>query len=287
MTVSIVGNKMKTRAPLEPALVISAPVAFNAKEGRYRQAFGCLLSELINNGTVLDRGPQGDLYTRLLFILPRDRATIKKHKEFMQANRTHLHSITLADFLYTLTGPDGDCSDLDLTKPLDEIPISLLERAFLVGAALQCSLDKQHDPKYMGIIGGQIKTKAQSASQNLGARIPFPHITFSQVNAQPGVSKKRKLLIFMDPYSPASFKTGDKVEMTRRQATNPCDDKEPNNFLLNIRGRGLQQYPVIKGFEQEFHTLFDHRLPASLPRIYQEMEMEIEMDPLEFPAEET
>lgn len=101
-----------------------------------------------------------------------------------------------------------------LDKPLGEIPIGLLEWAFVVGAAFQCAdnqsvidfiiptysgpLKGEYNAKYLGAIGGQTKAKAESTSQELGADITLPPIVFERGTAEPERVKKQTIVIRMD-----------------------------------------------------------------------------------------
>lgn len=219
MVVSVVGDKMETAAPSEPALALAAAVALNENQEGYRKALAYLLNELILKGVILDRGAQGELCTRLLFILARDRAAMAVHNgQFMDASLTHVLPITLADLLETLIGPNYGCHDKSskrvavevrklcqgltvhwthfhvLKKPLDEIPIALLEWAFFTGAALQCAhnqenldlilptysgpLGEKYRSDYLGAAGVQAKAQTGAQSAKVGASLTMPPITF-------------------------------------------------------------------------------------------------------------
>lgn len=344
MIVSVVGGKMQTEAPSEPVLALAAAVALTENMEGYREALAYLFDELILEGVILDRGAQGELCTRLLLILARDHAAMSVHDgRFMDASLTHILPITLADFLETLVGPDYGCPDEQsketvaelrtlshglsvhwthfhvLKKPLDEIPIAMLEWAFFAGAALQCAqnqenidlllptysgpLDEPYSSDYLGAVG--VKAVAQEGAQptKVGAGLTIPPIVVESRGRRTRV-KKQTLIILMDfcAYS----KNERKVRLTRRAATTPYDNQnltekqreriwrgycdtasgdepEPQNFFLCIRGRGPETYPAMKGFEEEFRALFDHRLSTSLPVPYtEEAKMKEMMDPSEF-----
>ncbi|KZT01801.1 uncharacterized protein LAESUDRAFT_730884 [Laetiporus sulphureus 93-53] len=53
------------------------------KPQNYAEALETLMRQLIVDGVVTDPGRQGELYTRLLFILPRDKATLPNKGSFV------------------------------------------------------------------------------------------------------------------------------------------------------------------------------------------------------------
>lgn len=211
-----------------------------------------------------------------------------------------------------------------LKKPLDELSIAMLEWAFFAGAALQCAqsqenidlllptysgpLDEPYSSDYLGAVGVKAHTQKGVQSTKVGGGLAIPPIVVEREGRKIRV-KKQTIVILMD--FGADARNGRKVQLTRRAATTPydaqsltekqreatwrgyCDtasgdEPELENFFLRIYGRGPETYPVMKGFEDEFRELFDHRLSTSLPVLYTEMEAKMEemMDPLEFPDED-
>lgn len=261
---AVINDELETKAPSEPVLAIAAANAMTANEEVGKQALKTFLEDLILEGLILNRGDQCQLCSRLLFIFARDGAAIKIHKEFMDKNQTRVHSVTLADMLETLLGPEYGCTDPaspdltpirkfckarfinwthfhTLTKPLDEIPIDLLEWAWFVGAAIQCAqtqpvidgfmvyyfgdLDKPYNRENLGLIAWQHKARAVNASQELGAHLTVPPIVFKTDDGTETRREKRQTIVLLMDLSTEGFGTKDDPSsmLSLRRATTPYD----------------------------------------------------------------
>ena len=96
---------IETQAPSEPILAAAAAQALNVRPEGYKSAIGTFLNRLVLDSYVSDRGLQGELCCRFLFMLARDKATFDSAK----GNRNYTHngsirSVTLSAFLRALCG---------------------------------------------------------------------------------------------------------------------------------------------------------------------------------------
>src|SRR5260370_36043673 len=67
---------ISTIVPSEPALAIAAMKELLQSDQVYQKALERLINELILKRTVLERGHQGELFSRILLTLGRDRASV-------------------------------------------------------------------------------------------------------------------------------------------------------------------------------------------------------------------
>ncbi|KZT00164.1 uncharacterized protein LAESUDRAFT_764854 [Laetiporus sulphureus 93-53] len=95
-----------TAAPSEPMLAVAAAEVLNLNPQTYARALDTLMRRLIMDGVVTDRGRQGELCTRLLLTLARDKATLPKGGKFVDSTRRAVRPLRLSDFLKTLLGDD-------------------------------------------------------------------------------------------------------------------------------------------------------------------------------------
>lgn len=174
----VVGRLLVTTSPSEPMLAIAAADALNASNGTYRQAVETLLDKLILRGLILDRGLQGELYSRLLLMIARDKVTTR-NGSYLKNDPTSMAPIVqaapLSQFLQTLLGdnlgiPDAPANIplpnnspyklrnklLDetsnvwinfthfivLSKPIHEVTLSMLFEAWSSGFAFQCAFNQ-------------------------------------------------------------------------------------------------------------------------------------------------
>jgi hypothetical protein len=175
----IAGPLIVTAAPSEPILAIAAATALNASTQTYKDAIETLLDKLILNGLILDRGLQGELYTRLLLILARDKAATLHGGKFVKDDPiTHVpgvQPVRLSHFLQTLLGQNlGIRSDnveqsllrtllledtsqvwinfthfVQLSVSVDEVTPLMMYEAWSSGFAFQCAF---HQPLIDGFI---------------------------------------------------------------------------------------------------------------------------------------
>jgi hypothetical protein len=124
--VGVSGRIIITAAPSEPMLAVAAASILNDTPRGYKGAVETLLNELILRGLVLDRGLQGELYSRLLLTLARDKAVLPEGGDFVKEQGL-VHTVLptrLSEFFKTLLGAD-------LGIPLSNMPQSRLRNDFL------------------------------------------------------------------------------------------------------------------------------------------------------------
>lgn len=185
----VVDQLLITTAPSEPMLAIAAANALNSSNEIYQQAIETLVDKLILRGLVLDRGLQGELYSRLLFTLACDKA-MTQSGTYLKNDSTSaipmVRAVVLPHFLQTLLGMDlgipagptnksstkgfpktplhilrdqllHDMSDVwinfthfvPLSKPIHEVTSAMLFEAWSSGFAFQCAFNQP-------VIGGLI-----------------------------------------------------------------------------------------------------------------------------------
>jgi hypothetical protein len=167
--VGVTGGLVITASPSEPMLAIAAAEALNTSSETYKTAIETLLDKLILRGLVLDRGLQGEVYSRLLLMLARDKATMTLSPSFVKydaiGSAHHVHAVRLSCFLQTLLGDDLGIPDslvdqkalrmtllietsevwinfthfVQLSQPIDEVTQPMLLKAWSSGFAFQCT----------------------------------------------------------------------------------------------------------------------------------------------------
>ncbi|TFY70672.1 hypothetical protein EVG20_g2333 [Dentipellis fragilis] len=165
---SVINAELSTTAPSEPVLAIAAAVALNISETTYNKSLHTLFRNWKRQNPVLAPGDMGELCSRLLLLLARDRATIRFRGEFVQNDTSvpdsmhRIHAIELHEFLTVLLGePEkafglfekGPAKQLiefckkkwinfthftRFEKEIDELTLDELEHAWFFGAAIQC-----------------------------------------------------------------------------------------------------------------------------------------------------
>jgi hypothetical protein len=107
-----VGPLIVTTSPSEPLLAIAAATALNTSSDTYQDAIETLLDKLILPGLILDRG---ELYSRLLLMLARDKATVRGDCSFVMpdpiSREPTVRAVELSKFLQILLGPKLGISD--------------------------------------------------------------------------------------------------------------------------------------------------------------------------------
>lgn len=248
-------NILETAVYSEPILAIAAAVALNHGTN-YKEALATLTRQLVVDKAILNRGAQGELISRIILLLARDRATFERHQEYN--NTDSIHPVELVTFLKTLLGPDlGDPNSkpvrkvlkfargkwvnfthfVVITHDLSELPIEALEKAWFFGAAFQCShgqevidgafvyyagpLQEAFDRSLLRLFCWQTKFRSQSASSQLGKGLTSPPIFFpahSTVKAK--WCKPRTIVLLMDLGTSAAFQgTRRKSQVSYRVAT--------------------------------------------------------------------
>jgi hypothetical protein len=169
--IGVAGQLVITSSPSEPMLAIAAATALNTSPETYQTAIETLLDKPILRGLVLDRGLQGELYTRLLLTLARDKAVLPDGGEFVENSPDEVPAVRpvrLSQFLTTLLRTNIGISDRDaaqrklrtallddmsevwinfthfvqLSTPLSVVTPSMLLRAWSSGFAFQCAFNQ-------------------------------------------------------------------------------------------------------------------------------------------------
>jgi hypothetical protein len=103
-----------THAPSEPILSMAACEILNKTLMDYVAAVHTLANMLGQQSIIVDRGKQGELFSRLLLTIARDQATCGPGNELQprpsyisNISQYRLRVITLWQLLSTLLGPDG------------------------------------------------------------------------------------------------------------------------------------------------------------------------------------
>lgn len=106
--IKVIGNILVTKAPSEPILAIAAAEVLNQDTDTYTTAIDTLLQKLLITGDILDCGNAGEMLSRLLLTMARDKATIKTHGQIVSysdgGSIAHVNTVTLHEFLETLAG---------------------------------------------------------------------------------------------------------------------------------------------------------------------------------------
>ena len=280
-------------------LAIAAADALNDTIKIYQEAIKTLVDQLILRGLVLDRGMQGELCTRLLFTLARDRAVQPIVHSFM----AKIQAVSLSQFLRTLLGDDFGISNerlrngftsalsniwinfthfVQLSEVVTELTPARLLEAWSSGIAFQCAplqpvidgflvcyngnLDEPFDKRNLTIVPWQTKARSKVASTTLVAQLSAPPM----VQTDGLRCKTHPLVIFMDLGTSAHFQhSHGQVDLTYAASTLPTrmiwdgyardNEREPERYCLNIRGNGSSTYRVMKNFDAQLEPLF-HRL---------------------------
>jgi len=311
----VVGSLVITTSPSEPMLAIAAAQALNSSTEVYQRAMHTLLEKLVLKGCILDRGLQGELCSRLLLMIARDKTNLPSGGPFVETRPKtdilQIRAVRMDEFLKTLLGPSlgvslkqaALCSQLiadmsevwinfthfvQLSKAIDEIDQSTLLQAWSSGFAFQCDFNQpvidgflvayrgQLDEPFvidnLFMIPWQTKAKAKAAKLALARQLTAPFISSSQRTWKPG-----HLVIMMDLNTAAVFmgSRGEHVSLDYCRAEAPetvwngyrGEQHEPERYCLNIRGHSIQTYPIIEGFEEQFHQLFQRYLSGVEPEL--------------------
>lgn len=250
------GQAVITVSPSEPMLAIAAADALNDSVKIYQDAMNTLVNHLILRGIVIDRGMQGELCTRLLFTLARDKAI--RSTAQLTGTSHKVQAISLSNFLRALLGNNIGISDerlrasflsdlsniwinfthfVQLSKAVTELSPTCLLEAWSSGIAVQCApfqpvidgflvcymgnLDDPFDIKNLTAIPWQTKARSQAASITSVNQLTAPPIT-KMVDGKTIQSKTHPLVIFMDLGTLSQFQKNSRhVNLTFTTATIP------------------------------------------------------------------
>jgi len=252
----------------------------NRSSEGYETAITTLLDLLVLRGLVLDRGIQGELCSRLLLTLARDKAV----SSFVQVDPEEpkvpkVQPVSLDRFLQTfleenlgISGEEklrteflGTVSGIwinfthfvQLTEPLDEVTPSFLCEAWSTGAAFQCAflqpvidgflvgyagnLKTKFDIRKLIIVAWQSKARRKAASGALGHALTSPPIA-EECNGKTIRRKPDAPVILIDLAASAAFAdNGGRVNLTHAAAKRSTGKKgEWQGYL----GDGEQEEPI-------------------------------------------
>jgi hypothetical protein len=282
-----------TVTPSEPMLAIAAADALNDFLVVYKDAMTTLVNRLILRGLVLDQGIKGDLCTRLLFTLARDRAVTPI---VVSADLPYIQAVSLSQFLKTLLGDDlGTSHQLslhpDFLPRLSNIwinfthfvqlsaPVSELEPAFLLeawssGIAFQCAplqpvidgffvcyegaLDGSFDIRKLTVVPWQTKAKSKAAASTLVSQLTAPSILVVE-NGQIDRRKTHPLVIFMDLGTSSSFQGTDRyVDLTLHTPTVPTKRGTWDGYARPNEQEPEQYCLDIRGHSSSTYDIMKH-----------------------------
>lgn len=313
--VEVSRHLLTTECPSEPVLAIAAAETLNKSHEIYTKAFKTLLDKLILQGLVIDRGLQGELCSRLLLTLARDKALGSSsefiHRDDANSDNYAVKPVQCSEFLKSLLGdklglPDTvheDCERLlaevedvlinfthfvQREETIDTITEKELFLAWSCGFAFQCAfnqpvidgflvgyagnLDEPLKAEDFVLIAWQTKAQAEAADLALATGLTIPFFTTNHDGIR---TKLRHVCILMDLGTGSRFgnRHGPRVQLSVGKAvpTNAKEggtwqgyarntEQEIERFCLNVRGHRAETYPVLKGFDEEFHQLFERSL---------------------------
>ncbi|KAH9918641.1 uncharacterized protein B0H18DRAFT_937670 [Fomitopsis serialis] len=212
--VSVVKDTLITAVPAEPILAIAFADALNRSEDTYGDALETLMHQLEHQTLAL--GDTGELCSRLLLLLARDRATLRVHKRFVSddMSRMQIFALELHELLGELLGENFGFEEqkelakrllafckgkwvnfyqfVKFEKDVTELDAEDLEHAWFIGAAIQCrrnqavidggivayagSLYEPFERRNLIFIPYQIKGKTARTESKVGLGLTAPPI---------------------------------------------------------------------------------------------------------------
>lgn len=187
--IAVHNNVLITAAPSEPLLAVVCAVEANKDTSTFRVAFYTLVHELVLKDIAIDRGRQGGLCTRLLFLQSRDRAAVKDGKLFGFVWGNAVRAVTLREVLVTMLGPDFGLNpqqksgNLELLQILEtflsddlwvnfthfiqldirlaDVSLEMLRDLWAVGAAVQCAHNQPGIGSFIPAYRGDLNAPVQ------------------------------------------------------------------------------------------------------------------------------
>ncbi|THH11518.1 hypothetical protein EW146_g8010 [Bondarzewia mesenterica] len=180
---------------------------------------------------------------------------------------------------------------VQVDEDISEITTGFLSKAWCRGAAVQCAfsqsvidgffvgyagdLDEPFDERRLVYVPWQTKAKVAASGSAVAKTLVGPWIV-----SKNGEHYKPEwhVVILMDFGTSTKFKKPGLplVDLTFGKAAKPGEghtwggyarnqEDEYHRYCLNIRGRSVETYPVIKGFENRFDQLFQRALSSPHP----------------------
>ncbi|KIM44785.1 hypothetical protein M413DRAFT_362557 [Hebeloma cylindrosporum] len=189
---SVVGSLVITASPSEPMLALAAAEGLNSSEETYQEAMHTLLDELILKGLVLDRCLLGEVWSRILLLRARDKASIATGSENKTNSRwstlnwesgvPSVRALTLSNLLVTMLGENLGIPKRDAVKTcivnkllaesdehwvnfshfvylsvsIDEVTPAMLREAWFSGYAFQCVFHQPVIDGFMVVYRGSL-----------------------------------------------------------------------------------------------------------------------------------
>ena len=269
-----------TNCPSEPALAVAAACALLREKNNYRDAFQTLVTGLVLQGTIQDRGASGELCTRLLLLIARDYATApdKSHRAgrlFVTGSSEEqvVAAVTLLDFVKTLLGDIFKGRQKELaefrswasgvylnfshfiqgsTNIEEAVPLDYLEALWHRGAALQCT---SNQPVLDGFLVGYEGNLDKTFDKTKLVMIPW------QTKRQIGASDKSTIAGLVCPFifhDATYYKPNNHLVLFMDLATsstfglNPDNGCRLNNRVVSFsRSRSVQE-KQWRGYHKNF-----------------------------------
>lgn len=274
-----------TEAPSEPILSIAAAKALNETEDNYRSAFNCLVEKLVLCRLILDRGGQGELFSRLLLTVARDKATCSGGSSFVDEAKTKVKIITLDKFLGALLGtaegtPGADMPPgllasagkkwinfthfIHLDESVGAVTEDFLHTAWDRGAAIQCchnqpviefiiptyegDLDQPFDHSKLGMFAGQVELQAQAADGQLVNRLATPCIQGEGVGDP--WKQVDDIVMFLDLGTSTKFNDGLTYQYKHATPSHPPPPRRGNIWDGYIEDEPTRWYINVRGHSE-------------------------------------
>jgi hypothetical protein len=259
-----------TDSPPEPIMAIACALQLQ-RPGFYAAALKTLVKELVTKELVVDRGREGELYTRILLVMTMDLSVPRP----LIVDR-HVRPVALKSFLTTLLGEDlGLAADADVTElrtqmfdsfrdvhlnfthvvqlshVVDELSTDLLYDLWCRGAVarthlLQTLIDgfivgyrgdlkQPFNPSCLFVIPWQAKAKADPVGlQDIVPFLTCPRIVTSRDDGPPW-KPEGYLALFLELGTEALFQnSGKRVRLEYKSARHPppgCDGKRWGGYM--------------------------------------------------------
>ncbi|KAJ7047243.1 hypothetical protein C8F04DRAFT_1058215 [Mycena alexandri] len=286
-----------TSCPSEPVLALAAATTVNSTPAMRQHATQALVS-LVAKYRV-DRGLEGELYSRLVLVMARDAAT---NNFVEQAKGTpSLQTVTLAAMLQALIKDNaipansenfyreiGSDVHITFTHFLElDVDIGILDSAwcyemFCRGAAAQCTfcqpvidgliigyrgdLSQPFDETKLFLFCYQAKARAQAPSTALSQGLTCPMLRYKDGT----LVKPDHLVILIDMATTTTFTSGARVQVSKRAAKVPSGNGKDWTGYAAAHGetenpghllivRGLDPYAVFTGID--LHKLYESISP--------------------------
>ncbi|KAF8324222.1 uncharacterized protein EI90DRAFT_3076385 [Cantharellus anzutake] len=287
---------IKTVTPSEPPLAIAAMKELMTSREAYKKALNTLVNEVIINESILERGYENELFSRVLLTLARDWAS--RFSRLLQ-----VPVVSASVFLTTLLGENLGLLPNDrghqllkemddthinfthifqLTDDIDNLSFDFLRNAWCRGAAFLCkskqpcidgfivtysgSLDDPFELEGFSYIAWRSKLRVDKSTSTIPLELAGPQIE--------GRKPQSAVLLFMDLGNNSRFGSaeGQLCQLTFEPARHPdvperrwegympTQEEEPPRWCIHARGHTCATYPLIEEVEPELTTLLNRSL---------------------------